>query len=286
MNIKELINFGKTTLEKNEVEDAGIIARVLAQYILKMDRNKMVINENSNIEEIDKHRYYLAIIEIIQGMPLQYITNSQEFYGIQMYVNEKVLIPQPDTEILVQEVIKIIEQKNKNKEQKDMEILDMCTGSGCIAVAIATNVQNVNVMLADVSREALEIAKVNAQHANTTEKFKFIQTNMFENVEGKFDIIVSNPPYIETETINKLGIEVQNEPHLALDGGIDGLKFYKIISNNAFKYLNENGYLLLEIGYNQQNSVTQLLQDIGKYKNIETVKDLGGNYRVVIARKE
>lgn len=284
MNIKELINFGKTTLEKNEVEDAGIIARVLAQYILKMDRNKIVINENSNIEEIDKHRYYLAIIEIIQGMPLQYITNSQEFYGIQMYVNEKVLIPQPDTEILVQEVIKIIEQKNKNKEQKDMEILDMCTGSGCIAVAIATNVQNVNVMLADVSREALEIAKVNAQHTNTTEKFKFIQTNMFENVEGKFDIIVSNPPYIETDTIKSLDKQVQNEPLLALDGGKDGLKFYRILVNEGYKYLNKDGYLCMEIGYNQKQKVEELLKQNEKYTSIYTLKDFNGNDRVVIAK--
>ena len=284
MNIKELINFGKTTLEKNEVEDAGIIARVLAQYILKMDRNKIVINENSNIEEIDKHRYYLAIIEIIQGMPLQYITNSQEFYGIQMYVNENVLIPQPDTEILVQEVIKIIEQKNKNKEQKDIEILDMCTGSGCIAVAIATNVQNVNVMLADVSREALEIAKVNAQHTNTTEKFKFIQTNMFEKVEKKFDIIVSNPPYIETDTIKSLDKQVQNEPLLALDGGEDGLKFYRILVNEGYKYLNKDGYLCMEIGYNQKQKVEELLKQNEKYTSIYTLKDFNGNDRVVIAK--
>ena len=284
MNIKELINFGKTTLEKNEVEDAGIIARVLAQYILKMDRNKIVINENSNIEEIDKHRYYLAIIEIIQGMPLQYITNSQEFYGIQMYVNENVLIPQPDTEILVQEVIKIIEQKNKNKEQKDIEILDMCTGSGCIAVAIATNVQNVNAMLADISREALEIAKVNAQHTNTTEKFKFIQTNMFEKVEGKFDIIVSNPPYIETDTIKSLNKQVQNEPLLALDGGEDGLKFYRILVNEGYKYLNKDGYLCMEIGYNQKQKVEELLKQNEKYTSIYTLKDFNGNDRVVIAK--
>lgn len=284
MNIKELINFGKTTLEKNEVEDAGIIARLLAQYILKMDRNKIVINENSNIEEIDKHRYYLAIIEIIQGMPLQYITNSQEFYGIQMYVNENVLIPQPDTEILVQEVIKIIEQKNKNKEQKDIEILDMCTGSGCIAVAIATNVPNVKAMLADVSREALEIAKVNAQNTNTTEKIKFIQTNMFEKVEGKFDIIVSNPPYIETDTIKSLDKQVQNEPLLALDGGEDGLKFYRILVNEGYKYLNKDGYLCMEIGYNQKQKVEELLMQNEKYTNIYTLKDFNGNDRVVIAK--
>ena len=284
MNIKELINFGKTTLEKNEVEDAGIIARVLAQYILKIDRNKIVINENSNIEEIDKHRYYLAIIEIIQGIPLQYITNSQEFYGIQMYVNENVLIPQPDTEILVQEVIKIIEQKNKNKEQKDIEILDMCTGSGCIAVAIATNVQNVNAMLADISREALEIAKVNAQYTNTTEKFKFIQTNMFEKVEKKFDIIVSNPPYIETDTIKSLNKQVQNEPLLALDGGEDGLKFYRILVNEGYKYLNKDGYLCMEIGYNQKQKVEELLKQNEKYTSIYTLKDFNGNDRVVIAK--
>ena len=175
--------------------------------------------------------------------------------GLNFYVDENVLIPQPDTEILVEKAIEIAETTQKNK------ILDMCTGSGCIAISLAKKINNAQITAVDIS-------------------------DMFNNIEEKFDIIVSNPPYIETETINKLEIEVQNEPHVALDGGIDGLKFYKIIANNAFEYLNENGYLLLEIGYNQQESVTQLLQDTGKYKNIETIKDLGGNYRVVIARKE
>ena len=200
--------------------------------------------------------------------------------GLNFYVDENVLIPQPDTEILVEKAIEIAETTQKNK------ILDMCTGSGCIAISLAKNINNAQIIATDISNNALNVANKNAINHNVENKIKFINSDMFNNIEEKFDIIVSNPPYIETVTINKLEIEVQNEPHLALDGGIDGLKFYKIITNNAFKYLNENGYLLLEIGYNQQESVTQLLQDTGKYKNIETIKDLGGNYRVVIARKE
>ena len=280
MNIEEILRKEINNLKQNNIENSTLKAKILLANILNVKKEYLLIHSEEEVKQEDKIKYENCIKELIKGKPLQYITNKQEFMGLNFYVDENVLIPQPDTEILVEKAIEIAETTQKNK------ILDMCTGSGCIAISLAKKINNAQITAVDISNSALNVANKNAINNNVEKKIKFINSDIFNNIEEKFDIIVSNPPYIETETINKLEIEVQNEPHLALDGGIDGLKFYKIIANNAFKYLNENGYLLLEIGYNQQNSVTQLLQDIGKYKNIETVKDLGGNYRVVIARKE
>ena len=280
MIIEEILKKEINNLKENNIEDSTLKAKILLANILKVKKEYLLIHSEEEVKQEDKIKYENCIKELIKGKPLQYITNNQEFMELNFYVDENVLIPQPDTEILVEKAIEIAETTQKNK------ILDMCTGSGCIAISLAKKINNAQITAVDISNSALNVANKNVINNNVENKIIFINSDMFNNIEEKFDIIVSNPPYIETETINKLEIEVQNEPHLALDGGIDGLKFYKIIANNAFKYLNENGYLLLEIGYNQQNSVTQLLQDIGKYKNIETIKDLGGNYRVVIARKE
>lgn len=280
MNIEEILKKEINNLKQNNIENSTLKAKILLANILNVKKEYLLIHSEEEVKQEDKIKYENCIKELIKGKPLQYITNKQEFMGLNFYVDENVLIPQPDTEILVEKAIEIAETTQKNK------MLDMCTGSGCIAISLAKKINNAQITAVDISNSALNVANKNAINNNVENKIKFVNSDMFNNIEEKFDIIVSNPPYIETETINKLEIEVQNEPHLALDGGIDGLKFYKIIANNAFEYLNENGYLLLEIGYNQQNSVTQLLQDIGKYKNIETIKDLGGNYRVVIARKE
>lgn len=280
MNIEEILKKEINNLKQNNIENSTLKAKILLANILKVKKEYLLIHSEEQVKQEDKIKYENCIKELIKGKPLQYITNKQEFMGLNFYVDENVLIPQPDTEILVEKAIEIAETTQKNK------ILDMCTGSGCIAISLAKKINNAQITAVDISNSALNVANKNAINNNVENKIKFINSDMFNNIEEKFDIIVSNPPYIETETINKLEIEVQNEPHVALDGGIDGLKFYKIIANNAFEYLNENGYLLLEIGYNQQESVTQLLQDTGKYKNIETIKDLGGNYRVVIARKE
>ena len=280
MNIEEILKKEINNLKQNNIENSTLKAKILLANILNVKKEYLLIHSEEEVKQEDKIKYENCIKELIKGKPLQYITNKQEFMGLDFYVDENVLIPQPDTEILVEKAIEIAETTQKNK------ILDMCTGNGCIAISLAKKINNAQITAVDISNSALKVANKNAINNNVENKIKFVNSDMFNNIEEKFDIIVSNPPYIETETISKLEIEVQNEPHVALDGGIDGLKFYKIIANNAFEYLNENGYLLLEIGYNQQNSVTQLLQDIGKYTNIETIKDLGGNYRVVIARKE
>lgn len=240
-------------------------------------------------------------------MPLQYITNEQEFMKLKFYVDENVLIPQPDTEILVEQII------NDYKE-KEVKILDLCTGSGAIAISLAKYIKKSIVTATDISNKALQIAKLNAEKNLCHTRIKFMLSDMFANIEnGKnydnkinntiendenlnkkinnnkdkilFDVIASNPPYIKTDVIKKLDITVQNEPILALDGGKDGLKFYKIIAENAYKFLNENGRLYLEIGYDQKQEVIGLLEKTNKYENIICIQDLAGNDRVIIAKK-
>lgn len=281
MKIKELIEYGKNLLKENEIEDSAIISRILTEYILNMNRQTVIANLEKEVEEKFEKMYYLALIKIIEGMPIQYITGKQEFMKLLFNINKDVLIPQPDTEILVEEVIKIAKQNKKSN------ILDICTGSGCIGISLSYYIESSKVVLADISKEALIIAKRNIEQnlKNNKNQIKIIQTDMFENITEKFDIIVSNPPYIESEEIQKLEKQVQNEPRLSLDGGKDGLKFYKILVNEAYKYLNENGYLCMEIGYNQKEAVTKLLEESKYYKEIYTKKDLVGNDRIVVAKK-
>lgn len=280
MNLKELINYGKNLLKENEIQDSSIIAKILAEYILQIDRNQIIINEDKQIKEHEKTRYYFALIEIIQGMPLQYITNKQEFMKLEFYVDENVLIPRPDTEILVEEVIEIAKKSNEH-----INILDMCTGSGCIGISLSKNLKNADITMCDISPKAIEIAKKNYEKNIENNEAHFIESNMFENITEKYDIIVSNPPYIETSTIKDLSENVKKEPHIALDGGEDGLDFYKILISESLEHLNEEGYLCMEIGYNQRESVINLLNKSEKYKEIYSKKDFNENDRIIIAKK-
>lgn len=273
MKIKEAIKNAVYVLRERNIEDANLKARILLAYILNKDKTYLIINDKEEIDFETQKKYFSTIDRLINGEPIQYITNSQDFMGYNFYVDNNVLIPQPDTEILVEEVLKSVNNKSK--------ILDLCTGSGAIAISISKK-SNIEVVASDISREALNIAEKNA--SNLDAKVIFIESDMFENIDEKFDIIVSNPPYIETNTIYDLPKEVQNEPHLALDGGKDGLDFYRIIAKQAKEYLLENGKLFLEIGYNQKESVHDILKN-EKYKNIECIKDYAGNDRVIIAEK-
>lgn len=283
MNIKELIEYGKNTLIKNNIEEANLKARMLAKYILNINATDIICNEDKQVSQKDKDRYYLALIELVQGMPIQYITNNQEFMKLNFYVDENVLIPRPDTEILVEEIMKLT-----NSIKDKIDILDICTGSGCIGTSLAKYLDNVNsIFMSDISENALNIAKRNYEEniKDKDIKVKFIKSDMFDNIENKYDIIVSNPPYIETKVIEELSKQVRNEPYIALDGGKDGLIFYKILIEESYKYLKNNGYLCLEIGYDQKEKVINLIKQNGNYKNEICIKDLSGNDRVIIAQK-
>ena len=270
MIIKDVLEKSIKILEKNDIDEASLKAKILLARTLAVKKEYLFIYKDKDIEEKVVNNFFEDIYKLASNIPLQYITGEQEFMGIKFKVNENVLIPRCDTEILVEEAIKYID--------KNSRVLDICTGSGAIPISIAKHSSVRNISGIDISEKALEIAKMNAKSNDVNVKFFF--SNMFENVEGKFNVIVSNPPYIESETILGLTKDVQNEPMLALDGGIDGLDFYRIIAQNVDKYLEKNGVLLLEIGYNQRDTVTKLFES--KFEKIECIKDLGGNDRVLV----
>ncbi len=280
MLIKQILQESIKKLKESNIEQPSLIARILLANLLNIEKEKLLIIDENQLEEKIKQQYNTQIQEIINGKPIQYITNSQEFMKLKFYVDENVLIPRADTEILVEQVINICSKTNKN-----LKILDLCTGSGIIAISIAKYVNNCELYASDISKNALEIAKKNAVSNNVDKKITFVHSNMFENLKDNFDIIVSNPPYIKTRIIKTLDKQVQNEPHIALDGGEDGLEYYKIIVKNARNYLRINGYLCVEIGYDQKIQVKNIIEKENIFDNIYTKIDLYGNDRIIIAKR-
>ena len=278
MKIIEVLQNAIQELNNNKISDPIMKSRILLANILKVTKEYLVINSEQEISIETINKFNEGINKLIKGEPLQYITQHQEFMRLDFYVDENVLIPRQDTEILVEEVI------NSCDKNKDYKILDLCTGSGAIGVSLAKYIQNSYLTCTDISSIALEIAKKNAKE-NNIENIEFIQSDMFENINKKFDIIVSNPPYIAKSVIKTLDKEVQKEPSIALDGGIDGLDFYKIIANNAHTYLQKNGLIFLEIGYDQKEEVSNILETARKYTDIYSKKDLYDNDRIVVATK-
>lgn len=286
MKQSELLKKGKEILSNKNINEPDEKASKLLQYILNQTREEIIINSFEEVSKNYEENYLKELGKIINGMPLQYIMHKQEFMGLDFYVDENVLIPQPDTEILVEEAINLIHSFEK---LDNVQVLDLCTGSGAIAVSIIKYVPNVKVFASDISKKALEVANKNVIN-NKVKNVELLESDMFENLKNyKFDFIVSNPPYIESNTIKNLSKEVQNEPEIALDGGQDGLKFYRIILKEAYKYLNKNGYLLLEIGYDQGEKILKLCKEYSCNLNLITkkpIKDFGGNNRVIILQKE
>ncbi len=275
-----------------------ISARNILSYVLRKDKKYIIINNEEELNATDFNKFEEYVKALKNGKPIQYITNTQEFMGEDFYVNENVLIPQPDTEVLVeQSILKI--QEIINRKGKAI-VLDLCTGSGAIAISLKKHfLKDIEVYASDISEKALEVAKINMKNilgkkheikedekniigelaSDSSNKITFIKSDMFDNINLKFDIIVSNPPYIKTKVITTLSAEVQNEPKLALDGGEDGFKFYRIIRENVEKYLNDVSYVLMEIGYDQK----EVLLDI--FENAKCVQDYAGNDRVIIWRR-
>ena len=221
MILKEILKESILKLNENNIGEPNFISRRIISDILKIPKEYFFNKENEEISKDNIEKIRRNIEKIIEGIPIQYITNKQEFMGLEFYVDENVLVPRADTEILVEEVIKIVKENFVEKEK--IEILDLCTGSGAIGISIAKYVENAKVTLVDISKEALKIAEKNSKDNMVLNKCELILSNMFNNLKNKkFDIIVSNPPYIETKTIEDLSIQVKKEPIIALDGGEDG----------------------------------------------------------------
>ena len=279
MQIKEVMRKGMIKLKTNGIQEPNLKSRLLMQYILNRPREYLLVHDDKQLTLRQEVNYFKAIKKLLDGVPLQHITHRQEFMKLMFYVDENVLIPRPDTEILVEEVIKIAKKINAKK------ILDLCTGSGAIAISLAKYIEGSQITATDISRKALSIAKLNAANNNVEDKITFVSSNLFQNIpEEKYDIIVSNPPYIKRKVIEKLDKEVKKEPIIALDGGNDGLEFYKKIVDNAYEYLKYKGYLCFEIGYDQKDEVTKLIENEGKYIDTYSKKDLYDNDRIVITK--
>ena len=288
MNVKRAIQEGSKILKENNIEEPNIKIKLLMQNILKKTRQYIIANDTQELSKEQEIKYLEGIQKLKNNMPIEYITNQKEFMKKLFYVDENVLIPRQDTEILVEEVIKIAETKTTSNQtiiNNNLQILDMCTGSGAIAVSLASYIDKSEIDAVDISQKALEITEKNAKENKVEKKIKEIESNLYKNIgEKKYDIIVSNPPYIKHEVIKKLDKQVQKEPIIALDGGDDGLEFYRKIIKQSPKYLKKDGYLCLEIGYDQKDEVINLLNTENKYKNIYSKKDLCGNDRIVIAQ--
>lgn len=279
MNIKETIRKGMIELKINGIKEPSLKSRLLMQSILNKPRAYLLVHDDQILTLRQEVDYFKAIKKLKQGIPLQHITHMQEFMKMNFYVDENVLIPRPDTEVLVEEVIKIAKKINAKK------ILDLCTGSGAIAISIAKYIEQSNVTAVDISSKAMRIAKLNAKNNEVENRITFIESNLFENIqEEKYDIIVSNPPYIRRNIIQTLDREVKKEPIIALDGGIDGLDFYRKIIKKSYEFLKYRGYLCLEIGYDQKIDVIELIENEEKYTSTYSKKDLYGNDRVIITK--
>ena len=277
LTIKQTLTKGIIMLKNSNIESPKLKARLLLQYILKKSRQYLIVYDNQEVDKKAQWEYFVNIEKLTKGMPLQHITHTQEFMKMDFYVDENVLIPRPDTEILVEETIKIAQTMERPK------ILDLCTGSGAIAISLKKYIPSAQVYAVDISKKALEISKKNAHRLEA--EVKFIESNLFEKIKNeKFDIIVSNPPYIKKSDINYLSQEVQKEPQIALDGGYDGLDFYRKISYQAIDYLKFGSYLCFEIGYDQKEEVLEILKGIEHYTKTYCKKDLCGNDRVVITQ--
>ena len=277
MTIKDIII--KYSKELEEISPTPRLdVETLLQKVLGVDRLYILLNLERVLSEDEEQLFNKFINERLNNRPIAYIVGNREFMGLDFFVKEGVLIPRPDTEVLVEEVIELA----KKKDAKN--ILDIGTGSGAITVSLAKYLENVKVTSVDISDIALEIGKRNAISNEVDDRIDFVKSDLFTNIdkETKFDIIVSNPPYIKREVIETLDKQVKDyEPYNALEGGVDGLDFYRAITKQAKNYLKKGGILAYEVGHDQSEDVSKLMEMDG-YTNIYTIKDLQQIDRVVI----
>ena len=269
--------------------DAKIDAEELYCFLTGMDKVALFLRANEEVDSETEKKYFDLIARRAERIPLQHITGTQEFMGHTFKVSPDVLIPRQDTETLVEEAARTIQSTPKEKLTfmeklrgvKEWEVLDLCCGSGAIGISLAKICSNIKVTASDISSAAIKVATENAD--NLRAKIKFVEGDMFAPHDGKkFDMIVSNPPYIRTAMISILQEEVKtHEPLGALDGGRDGLEFYRIIVEQAADYLKPGGFLMLEIGHDQGEDLRKMLKDDGRYTPAEVIKDLPGKDRVV-----
>ena len=274
MNYTEAFLMGMQKLKEAQIGEAQLDARLLLEEVCGTDHNTLLCHGDREVSEAEEEQYRRALEQRAVHVPLQHLLGYQDFMGLRFQVNEHVLIPRQDTEILVEEAMRYLHD--------GMRILDLCTGSGCILLSLLHYSNDCEGTGVDISKEALQVAALNAELLGI--KADFLKSDLYEKVTGKFDLLVSNPPYIERKVIPTLMEEVREyDPYIALDGGEDGLDFYRRIIGGAQDYLKRGGQILMEIGSGQAQAVSELLREAG-FKEIDVCRDFAGLDRVVSGR--
>jgi release factor glutamine methyltransferase len=279
MNIQVAIKDGINILLDKRINTAKLDAEILMAKALKEDRKYIILNNKEDLDDKNLIYFNKLIKERANFKPIAYLTNKKYFWNNDFFVNKNTLIPRPDTEILVEQVLKLTKHKNV------MNILDIGVGSGCILLSILKERKNFYGTGLDISKNALDICKINAKRLKVNGRTKFYKTDIDKFVEGNYDLIISNPPYIKRYDLKYLESDViKFEPKLALDGGVDGLSEIRKVIKKSSDLIKKNGKFVLEIGFNQKNKVIKLLREKGFYTNC-TLKDLACNDRCIVSTK-
>ncbi|MDC3295951.1 peptide chain release factor N(5)-glutamine methyltransferase [Candidatus Pelagibacter sp.] len=279
MNIENILNEGIDILQKNKIANPQLDSEILLSNLIKRDKKHIILNpkEILNLEQLGKFK---SLIERRKkGEPIAYLINKKEFWKDEFFVNKDVLIPRPDSELIIEQVLKIY------SKDIQLQVLDIGTGSGCILLSILKERSNFYGTGIDISKKSINVSKFNAKQLNLTNRVKFFHSSVDNFNNGKYDIIVSNPPYIEQLSLKYLEKDVVNfEPKLALSGGFDGFSKIRKVINKASTLIKKNGKFILEIGFNQKNKVIKILKEEGFYVN-KAIKDYGNNDRCIISTK-
>ncbi len=287
MNIKKILKKAENYLKKHEIPEARLDSEVLLADILDMERIKLYVNYDYPLTEDELNQYRHHLKERAQRVPVAYITGHKEFMSLDFEVNNQVLVPRPETELLVEEVISICRDDYEGAEEKAINIVDVGTGSGAIMVSLGYHLKQAKILGIDISEDSLKIARKNIEKFNLESRLKVVKGDLLQPLikrnKSNVDIVVSNPPYIKKEEMEQLPPEVKKEPRRALDGGQGGINYIKKIISQSLQVLNNNGFLFLEIGYDQARAVKNILNN--KWKDVKVKKDYSNQDRVVIAQK-
>jgi release factor glutamine methyltransferase len=279
MNINNILDQGVTTLKKYNIPNPHLDSEILLSKSINKDKKYIILNSKEILNNKQLDSFNKLIDRRKNGEPIAYLTNKKEFWKDEFYVNKDVLIPRPDTELIIEQVLKIY------TEQSQLQVLDIGAGSGCILLSIIKERSNFYGTGIDISKKSIKVSKINAKKLNLTNRVKFIHSSVDNFNIGKYDLIVSNPPYIKLVSLKYLEKDVINfEPKLALSGGFDGLSKIRKVISKASTLIKKNGKFILEIGFNQKNKVNKILKKEGFYIN-KTIKDYGNNDRCIISTK-
>ena len=279
MNIKNILNEGAKILQKNKIPNPQFDSEILLSNLIKKDKKHIILSPKEILNSVQLEKFKSLIERRKKGEPIAYLINKKEFWKDEFFVNKDVLIPRPDTELIIEQVLKIY------SKDKQIQVLDIGTGSGCILLSILKERPNFYGTGIDISKKSINVSKFNAKQLNLMNKVKFFNSCVDNFKIGKYDLIVSNPPYIELLNLKYLEKDVVNfEPKLALSGGLDGLSKIRKVISKVKKLIKKNGKFILEIGFNQKNKVKKALKEEGFYIN-KAIKDYGNNDRCIISTK-